>query len=67
MAVCLTIFQHKPVKGEGNPLTNWTEEGVRSLPVGKAEMNVAGMGRKVPGVVGVAGLGLVASMLLQLD
>jgi hypothetical protein len=45
MAVCLTIWKHGPLKGEGNPLTNWTEHGVKTLPVGKAVMN-GGLGAR---------------------
>jgi len=64
MAVCLTIWKHGPPKGEANPLTNWTEHGVGTLPVGKAIMNVAAGGRGVaPGLMAVvAVLGILTAL-----
>jgi hypothetical protein len=67
MAVCLTIWKHGPLKGGANPLTNWTEDGVRTLPVGKAVMNVGAGGRGlVPGLMGVSVLGLVTGLYFAL-
>jgi hypothetical protein len=54
MAVCLTIWKHGPLKGEANPLTNWTEDGMLTLPVGKAVMNLGARGRELaPALVAV--------------
>ncbi len=65
MAVCLTIFKHRPIKGGGNPLTNWTEDGVRGLPVGKVFMSKATrIERRFSALVNMARLGTVAVIYL---
>lgn len=41
MAVCLNIWSHKPIEGEKNPSTNWTESGLAGNPVAKVYMGHA--------------------------
>ncbi len=65
MAMCLTVFRHRPIKGEENPLTNWTEEGVRSLPVGKVVMSQGSrLAKRICVVMSMAGLGSVTVIYL---
>ncbi len=65
MAVCLTIFKHRPIKGDGNPLTNWTEDGVRGLPVGKVWMNKGSrVERGLSALTNMAQLGIVTVIFL---
>lgn len=42
LAVCLTVWRHRPVRGEGSPLTNWTSQGIHYAPVGSVNMGAAG-------------------------
>lgn len=65
MAVCLTIFKHRPIKGDGNPLTNWTEDGVKGLPVEKVVMSKGNrLGRGPPLLLSMANLGIVTALYL---
>ncbi|KAF7511931.1 hypothetical protein GJ744_003164 [Endocarpon pusillum] len=65
MAVCLTIFKHKPIKGEANPLTNWTEDGVKGLPVSKVVMSQGSrLARRIPVLMSKGGLGIVTVIYL---
>lgn len=65
MAVCLTIFKHKPIKGEANPLTNWTDEGVKGLPVEKVVMSKGSrLAKGIPALMSKAGLGIVTVVYL---
>jgi hypothetical protein len=41
MAICLSVWTHRTVRGEMNPLMNWTEGGTRSLPIGNVQMGRA--------------------------
>ena len=65
MAVCLTIFKHRPIKGEGNPLTNWTKDGVKGLPVEKVVMSKgSSLARRIPALMSKGGLGIAAVIYL---
>jgi hypothetical protein len=66
MAVCLSVWKHKPVEGEKNPLTNWTGDGVKGLPIGKVDMSQGMIGKKVPGLNSVAVLVLGVGLYLQM-
>jgi hypothetical protein len=61
MAVCLNMWSYKPLQGEKNPLTHWSDKGLRSNPVGRVEMGEAVGVRVSLGGGWMLPLGLVVS------
>lgn len=59
MAVCLNMWSHEPVKGEQNPLTGWSQRGLKGNPVGRVEMGDASGLRVTRRVREILALGLV--------